>query len=720
MKRELLLWTFLFYSIVVFANKQLYNHLSSVLASSQLMIKQMNDTSAIVSFDTTNSIADSLSSAKLVSTNNYNRNYTAKNNINTITIVFIIIIILIFIWFVISNENHKKEKERKKVSSITPNESPSPPTIVIKPINVDYYRQEQTINNKTHATIAITKPSIEKVIDQNISIYNKKEGIPFDSGDIKVIKDTLIPIVLNNHKNTDSLYIEISLKLEEIYKQGIIPIQEKVYVKYTIRHTTKNGYYAFYIAPQKDTPVYPYRRRKNELRGYSEEKFENEIRKAFNNETNYSVLGDVSIQFAKGCHPYEPDIAIIEKSNKYGIRIDVEIDEPYSGYDKSPIHYIGCGDEFRDNHLTHLGWIVIRFSEKQIYNETSKCIYYIKSIINQIDPNFHCDPNGEFPTLDKCWTEIQAKKMAASQYREILLKHTFNFVENPSLSPTKELSVLEKTIASETKPILFKTSIPTNLDKSSLFFLDRDKRLSFDPKEHVYVYDGRIKLHAVSNIIDLFFTPFDSLAHAERVAKKRGISPCEVLEEWDCKAQEAREIGTFLHAQIETLLSHKSSRDYTHFSYEGEYIRKDKDISIIRELQYFRDFISENLIIPYRTEWHIYDLNLKVAGTIDLLCRNGNNFDIYDWKRSQKASPEETIWGKGINGLEHIPDISFYHYAIQQNLYKYILEKNYNLSIENMFIVILHPYFKSYKKYRIPDLNREIDIIRNYIKAHDS
>ena len=181
----------MFYSIVVFANKQLYNHLSSALASSQLMIKQMNDTSAIVSFDTTNSIADSLSSAKLVSTNNYNRNYTAKNNINTITIVFIIIIILIFIWFVISNENHKKEKERKKVSSITPNESPSPPTIVIKPINVDYYRQEQTINNKTHATIAITKPSIEKVIDQNISIYNKKEGIPFDSGDIKVIKDTI-------------------------------------------------------------------------------------------------------------------------------------------------------------------------------------------------------------------------------------------------------------------------------------------------------------------------------------------------------------------------------------------------------------------------------------------------------------------------------------------------------------------------------------------------
>ena len=239
--------------------------------------------------------------------------------------------------------------------------------------------------------------------------------------------------------------------------------------------------------------------------------------------------------------------------------------------------------------------------------------------------------------------------------------------------------------------------------------------MSFEPSEHIYLYDGRIQLTAVSNIINQFFTPFDSIGFSERVARRDGLSQCKVLEEWDCKGLESRKIGTFLHKQIELFLSGKPFSMSTQFFYNGAFVKVNKDVSINVEISYFKNFLKDNPITPFRTEWHIFDMDLKLAGTVDLLCRNGNHYDIYDWKRSRKASPHETVWQNGINGLQHIPDISFYRYALQQNLYKYILEKNYGIIIENMYIVVLHPMFENYQKFKIPNMSKEVSIIKSHI-----
>jgi ATP-dependent exoDNAse (exonuclease V) beta subunit len=187
----------------------------------------------------------------------------------------------------------------------------------------------------------------------------------------------------------------------------------------------------------------------------------------------------------------------------------------------------------------------------------------------------------------------------------------------------------------------------------------------------------------------------------------------ELLDEWDCSGAESREVGTFLHAQIEAYFSNKPVLESTRFIYKGTHIRENKIVSIREELKYFKNFLKENPITPFRIEWHICDLNLGIAGTVDLLCRNGNSFDLYDWKRSKKASPNETIWDYGINGLEDIPNIGYYRYAIQQNLYRYILEKNYGIKIANMYIVVLHPINGKYVKYPIKRMDKEIRIIVN-------
>lgn len=511
----------------------------------------------------------------------------------------------------------------------------------------------------------------------------------------------------------DKIHLEL-ITLEEEYKRGIIPEQQKARVHYSIEQCQRTDFYAFYNAPFPGTEIMPYRRRKIELRGYTEANFEIRLRDSLKSSSRYKVLGDVSIQTSEGGHPYEPDIAIVEISGNQGVRIDIEIDEPYGGYDKTPIHYLGCGDDFRDCCLTNLGWLVVRFSEKQIVQEPDNCIYYLQLLLSLIDPVFKITCQGSKPTPDKRWTEVKAKIMAIKQFRENLLNHNFGRKEKEGKVIMTRLTELEKDMVNNAKPICIPTDTPRNIDKTDIQFT-QDHLLSFEPSEHIYMYDGRIQLIAVSNVIDDFFKPFDSIGLSERAALRNGISQCEVLEDWDCKGAESREVGTFLHSQIEAYFSNRPLTFKTSFNYKGEFVKVSKDVSIEVELSYFKNFLRDNPITPFRTEWHIFDMDLKIAGTIDLLCRNGNHYDIYDWKRSRKASPNETVWRNGINGLEHVPDISFYHYALQQNLYKYILEKNYGITVENMYIVVLHPVFGNYQKYKIPNMPKEISIIKSHM-----
>lgn len=499
------------------------------------------------------------------------------------------------------------------------------------------------------------------------------------------------------------------------YEKGvIITDNEIIRVNYDIPQCSDNKFYSFYTAPTIYNVVFPYRRRKVVLRGYTEAKFENRIRQEFKSEDNYEVLGDVSIVAAEGYQPYEPDIAIVEKKNKYGLRIDIEIDEPYSGYDKEPIHYIGCGDEFRDKNLANIGWLVIRFSEDQIFKEPYACICYIKQVVSQIDNTFLPLVNGEIPNRIRRWTEFEAKRMMLFKKREKMLKHEFGKQTIASNTTNTLMSEFEKKVAVQVNPLYIPSLVKHNID-NSLDSFEQDSDLQFEPHEHIYIYKGHYTLDAVSTVVNKFFKPFESFRISFEMSMKKRIDQHELLEEWDYQGQYAREIGTFMHSQIEAYFSHEEIKNTTHFVYNGVVKKVDEDVSIEEEMAQFKEFLSDNPIKPFRTEWHIFDSEYKIAGTIDLLCRNGKNFDIYDWKRSYRASPYEMDYSKGINGLEHIPDISFYHYALQQNLYKYILEKSYNIKISRMYIVVLHPYLHQYEQYEIPRLDEEIKTILKFI-----
>lgn len=101
-----------------------------------------------------------------------------------------------------------------------------------------------------------------------------------------------------------------------------------------------------------------------------------------------------------------------------------------------------------------------------------------------------------------------------------------------------------------------------------------------------------------------------------------------------------------------------------------------------------------------------------------MLHKHDDVYDIYDWKRSHriithhgKPIIDNDYFTKGINGLDNVSDTVYWHYCIQQNLYRYILEKNYDVKIGKMYLIVLHADYDNYCKLEVPEMNDVINII---------
>lgn len=86
------------------------------------------------------------------------------------------------------------------------------------------------------------------------------------------------------------------------------------------------------------------------------------------------------VKVDRSFHGYFPDLVIYDK---YGCPcpIDIEIDEPYEYKTRKEIHYIGCGDEKRNEVFVANGWFVLRFSERQIMDNLNECVDIVIALV---------------------------------------------------------------------------------------------------------------------------------------------------------------------------------------------------------------------------------------------------------------------------------------------------------------------------------------------------
>jgi hypothetical protein len=175
---------------------------------------------------------------------------------------------------------------------------------------------------------------------------------------------------------------------------------------------------------------------------------------------------------------------------------------------------------------------------------------------------------------------------------------------------------------------------------------------------------------------------------------------------WDAKRDAAAQAGTAMHYDIECyyngIETYNTSTEYQYFE------------------EYLKDFKRDNPdLIPYRTEWTVFDEEMKLTGSIDMVYmdttdKTGNTLAIYDWKRCAEISHDNKFSSALTPEIKHLPDTNFWHYSLQLNTYKTILERNYGkkdtkLKITKLALVVLHPQNANYQIHDVPIMEKEMN-----------
>jgi ATP-dependent exoDNAse (exonuclease V) beta subunit len=183
-------------------------------------------------------------------------------------------------------------------------------------------------------------------------------------------------------------------------------------------------------------------------------------------------------------------------------------------------------------------------------------------------------------------------------------------------------------------------------------------------------------------------------------------TPSDVKNEWSETGKTAARLGTLLHQHIE---------DFYNNGAKDVELKQDSDGEVYSEFNQFLSFHSTHIssvssqlnLQLHRTEWRIFDEESGLAGSIDCIFKDSNgDLHLYDWKRI-KELVKTNKWKKfGLHPISDLADINYIHYCLQLNLYKYILEKCYDVKVRSMNIVAFRS--DSYEVCEIPDMKDRI------------
>jgi hypothetical protein len=262
---------------------------------------------------------------------------------------------------------------------------------------------------------------------------------------------------------------------------------------------------------------------------------------------------------------------------------------------------------------------------------------------------------------------------------------------------------------------------------------ERDSRITFDPVPHTYTIDGDThpdhKYTSVTTWNHAHFEVFNADAVITKMMesktwatnpKYKGQTRDQIKEGWDSNRDQAAAAGTEMHAAIElfynrspgTLGANPETPEFGYF------------------LNFARTFHDKNKTLrAYRTEWTVFHEEARISGSIDMVFENldpetgapNGTYSIYDWKRCKEIVRHSAFnkWAT-TPGLEHLPDTNYWHYCLQLNVYKYILQEKYGKTVTDLYLVCLHPdnSNRDYQRIKVADLQSEVaDIMRARIES---
>ena len=257
---------------------------------------------------------------------------------------------------------------------------------------------------------------------------------------------------------------------------------------------------------------------------------------------------------------------------------------------------------------------------------------------------------------------------------------------------------------------------------------NRDSNIRFFEEGHKYeiLDDPGVKYTSVTAWNKTLFEQFDADTVINNMMKGKswkeghkywGLTKEQIKGQWNSNRDNVAGAGTDLHFEIECFNNDKNLQfPYTNKELFDTYMTDNREKHSFKsiEWQYFINFISDYPEMkPYRTEWLVYNEDVKISGSIDMVYENPDgSLSIYDWKRAKNITRINNFNKFALPAqVCHIPDSNFWHYALQLNTYKAILEQKYGKKIKELFLVRLHPEAeeRNYELIKLPDLSVEVN-----------
>jgi hypothetical protein len=262
----------------------------------------------------------------------------------------------------------------------------------------------------------------------------------------------------------------------------------------------------------------------------------------------------------------------------------------------------------------------------------------------------------------------------------------------------------------------------------------RDDHIQFEEETHTYTINGERKgWTSCTGFLHNFFGHFDADAVIAKMmsspkwyeSKYYGMTAEQIKKQWSDKGKASSEAGTRMHLDIEHFYN-----AMPHELVKGA-VRTDLPASACgwtmedgwagmavdewkpaegAEWNYFLDYQKRHgsQYTPFRTEWLVFDEEHKVAGSIDMVyMKPDGTLAIYDWKRIEDLKTENKFQS-GLGPVSHLPDTNYWHYSLQLNVYRYILQKHYGYKVTDLALVVLHPGNKSWKVAKLNMMDDEV------------
>lgn len=234
---------------------------------------------------------------------------------------------------------------------------------------------------------------------------------------------------------------------------------------------------------------------------------------------------------------------------------------------------------------------------------------------------------------------------------------------------------------------------------------ERDEHVKMHPdydENHIYLINGESHLElgykSVTRFMEKFFSKFD----ADKIINKYydnwqkrkhekyfGLTKEEIVSLWENKGKVAREEGTIMHAMFE------------------DYANEDEIDYELDEIQNFIIWFDSEVSKPFRTEYTVYGEDEMIVGNIDFIYLNKNGETcLVDYKRTDV--PDGRSYGRKCIGID-MPDTKEFKHVLQLNLYKYLLEKYYDLDITHIYNLYIKEDNCKFVEQDIIDMGEIID-----------